>query len=220
MSRTSKRIFHVCCFSILIGASGIAMAQKETTPPNIGNVILKKFQIKVSQGVAVDGKCFYAISNTRISKCTKNSGEEISVWQADLKKKAEIHFKHLNSGTVVAGKLYCAHSRFPISPNDCTVGIFNVKGDALEHKKTIKMPKKHGSLTWIDQRGDGSWWMCYAVYGKGKNNTTKLVKYRYDDGVFTEDRTWFFPAEVISRWGIIKNKHVPLTLPPSKKGQP
>ena len=78
----------------------------------------------------------------------------IATWQADRKEKAYEHFTHLNGGTVVEGRLYCAHSRYSVDPNDCTVEIWNVENEGLEHEETIVMPRKHGSLTWIDRDGD------------------------------------------------------------------
>ena len=60
----------------------------------------KIFPIKVTQGVAVDGGFFYAISNTRIDKCDKQTGEVVATWAADKRLAAQEHFKHLNSGAV------------------------------------------------------------------------------------------------------------------------
>ena len=161
----------------------------------------KIFPIKVTQGVAVDGGFFYAISNTRIDKCDKQTGEVVATWAADKRLAAQEHFKHLNSGVVIGNKLYAAHSRFPIAPNDSSVEIFELTSDSLKHMRTIPMPAGHGSLTWIDRHKDGSWWMCYAVYGKTKNKQTKLIKYRYEDGQFSELKTYSFPNEVVARWG-------------------
>ena len=161
----------------------------------------KIFPIKVTQGVAVDGGFFYAISNTRIDKCDKQTGEVVATWAADKRLAAQKHFKHLNSGVVIGNKLYAAHSRFPIAPNDSSVEIFELTSDSLKHMRTIPMPAEHGSLTWIDRHKDGSWWMCYAVYGKTKNKQTKLIKYRYEDGQFSELKTYSFPNEVVARWG-------------------
>jgi len=161
----------------------------------------KIFPIKVTQGVAVDGGFFYAISNTRIDKCDKQTGEVVATWAADKRLAAQKHFKHLNSGTVVGAKLYAAHSRFPSAPNDCSVEIWDISGKGLDHVQSIHMPAGHGSLTWIDRHKDGSWWMCYAVYGKTKNKQTKLIKYRYEDGQFSELKTYSFPNEVVARWG-------------------
>ena len=169
-------------------------------PSSQANTVLKKIPVKASQGVAVDEKYFYAISNTRITKHDKLTHEKLATWQAKGEKYK--HFKHLNSGTVIEGKLYCAHSRFSVDPNDCSVEIWNVQGKGLEYEATIAMPRKHGSLTWIDRSSDGFWWMCYAVYGVN-NHKTKLVKYRFVNNEFIEIDTWFFPAEVVEKWGLM-----------------
>ena len=156
---------------------------------------------KVNQGVAVDATYFYAISNTRIAKCDKETSKVIATWQADRKNDAYSHFKHMNSGTVVDGRLYCAHSRYGVDPNDNSIEIWNVEGERLDHERTIRLPKKYGSLTWIDRDRDDAWWMCYAVYGKTKNKATTLVKYQYRDGTFVEVSSWRFPDEVTRHWG-------------------
>jgi hypothetical protein len=165
------------------------------------NKTLKKFPLKVSQGVAVDADFFYAINNTKVVKCDKETGKVVATWEADKKDKVQAHFKHLNSATVIDGKLYGAHSRFPFDPDDCSVEIWDVSDKKLKHLKTIKLPRKYGSLTWIDQHSDGSWWMCFAVYGKNENKATRLVKYTYQDEQFKELESWTFPKEVLSHWG-------------------
>ena len=165
------------------------------------NMVVRQFAIKANQGAAVDRDYLYAISNTRIEKCDKQSGKVVAAWQANRKLAAQKHFKHLNSGMVFEGRLYCAHSRFPVAPNDCSVEIFNLEGETLKHVETIPMPAKHGSLTWIDRREDGTWWMCYAVYGKKNNSETRLIQYSYEDGKFIEQAGYSFPAEVVSKWG-------------------
>lgn len=167
------------------------------------NSLLKTFPVKASQGVAVDGKYFYAISNTMITKHDKETGLQIAVWEANTKDAELTHFQHMNSGTVIDGKLYCAHSRFPIAPNDNSVEVFKVNGKTLKHEATIPMPSEHGSLTWIDKRNDDTWWMCFAVYGKSENRKTKLVKYRHENGKFIEQKSWFFPEEVVAKWGVM-----------------
>lgn len=186
-----SRTFIFLALSVLIGTSAIA---GDETPP-------KKFPVKASQGVAVDSKYFYAISNIKITKHDKTTGAQIAVWEANSKKPGQAHFKHMNSATVIDGKLYAAHSRFPIAPNENTVEIFSLDEKNLTHESTIRMPGDHGSLTWIDRKSDGSWWMCFAVYGKPANKKTKLVKYRFEDGRFTEQRTWTFPEETVAKWG-------------------
>ncbi len=165
------------------------------------NKTLKKFPFRVSQGVAVDAHFFYAINNTKVVKCKKETGAVVATWVANKKEKAYAHFKHLNSATVVDGKLYGAHSKYGSDPGDCSVEIWDVSEMRLNHIKTLKLPRKYGSLTWIDQHSDGSWWMCYAVYGKNENKATRLVKYKYQDQKFTELESWTFPEKVVSHWG-------------------
>lgn len=199
MTEATKRFHRLCCYALWI--AGSVAAQNANALPETGNDVLKEFPVKASQGVAVDAKWFYAISNTKISKHDKQSGEWIADWKADHANKAQSHFKHLNSGTAVGNKLYCAHSRFPLAPNDCTVEVFDVSGKTLRHEATIPMPGNHGSLTWIDQSKDGAWWMCYAIYGKDRNRKTKLVKYSREGGKFIAVREWFFPQEAVAGWG-------------------
>ena len=190
----------------LIGYAGLffipcLMASVSVSPSSGSqNIVIKRFPSEANQGVAVDEKYYYAISNTKIKKCEKETGKVIATWQADKKIKTYEHFQHMNSGTVVDGMLYCAHSRYGIDPNDNTVEVWNVKNELLEHNKTIHIPRKHGSLTWVDKHHDGSWWMCYAVYGKTKNKNTKLVKYQYKNNEFIEVKSWFFPKRVIDNW--------------------
>ncbi len=164
------------------------------------NSQLKTFPIKASQGVAVDSKHFYAISNTRITRHDKETGALISTWEANKKEPSQAHFTHMNSASVIDGMLYAAHSRFPVAPNDNSVEIFHIDGDSIKHETTIRMPKDHGSLTWIDRKSDGSWWMCYAVYGKPDNQNTKLVRYDFQEGNFTEKQNWILPKETVAMW--------------------
>ncbi len=164
------------------------------------NKVIRRIPTDANQGVAVGKDYYYAISNIRITKHSKSSNRVVATWEADLSVKKFEHFKHMNSGTVVDEHLYVAHSRYKVDPNDNTIEIFNVKDDLLEHVRTVQMPRKYGSLTWID-RYNGSWWMCYAVYGNDLNRNTKLVKYEFESGEFKETSNWNFPNEVVGQWG-------------------
>ena len=162
---------------------------------------VKIFPIIASQGVAVGKDHFYAISNTSVQMCDKSNGRVLQKWKADTSQEEFSHFKHLNSGTVVGDKLYCAHSRYGVDANDCSVEIWDLAGNEMKHEKSIKMPRDHGSLTWVDMDSNGDWWMCYAVYGKIKNRQTQLVQYQYVDGDFTQKAHYFFPHSVVEHWG-------------------
>jgi len=197
VSLNRKPFYYLIAFSTLFLIPCLLVSQN--IKPK--NRVIKKVPTEANQGVAVDKNYYYAISNTRITKHNKTTDETVATWQADTNNKAFEHFKHMNSGTVIGGKLYVAHSRYNIDPNDNTIEIFNVKNELLEHEETIPMPREHGSLTWIDKHSDGSWWICYAVYGQGVNNKTKLVKYYYKNNKFVEVKDWFFPKEAIENWG-------------------
>lgn len=193
--------YHPRASSARQALAGVCLGVLLTGKLTAQNAVAAEFAIQCNQAVAVDQDSIYTISNTRIEKCDKQSGEVVAAWQADKKIAAQKHFKHLNSGAVIEDKLYCAHSRFPVAVNDCSVEIFDLEGAALKHVETIPMPAKHGSLTWIDRRDDGTWWMCYAAYGKENNSKTKLIQYSYQDGKFIEQASYNFPAEVVGKWG-------------------
>ena len=193
----------ICClvFSIFVSIPFMLKSQNSDISSSAENKVIKRIPSKANQGVAVDENYYYAISNTKITKHNKITNELVATWQADTNNQIFAHFKHMNSGTVIDGELFVAHSRYNIDPNDNTIEIFNIKNKLLMHEESIPMPRKHGSLTWIDKHPNGSWWICYAVYGEGVNKNTKLVKYQYKNKKFIEDCSWTFPDEAIKNWG-------------------
>jgi len=86
------------CYAILLLLPSVAMAEKKDA--GSGNRVLRNIPIKANQGVAVDQKYFYAISNIQIAQCDKETGKVIVTWKADKKASLYKHFQHLNSGTV------------------------------------------------------------------------------------------------------------------------
>lgn len=177
------------------------LAQKSKWLSEVKGKIIRTIPTDANQGISVDKNYYYAISNTKISKHNKLTEEKVAEWIADTGVAAYSHFKHMNSGTIVGDKLYVAHSRYKIDPNDNTIEVFKISGALLEHERTITMPRSYGSLTWVDNLDDNSWWICYAVYGKTSNRNTRLVEYRFEDEKFVEMRNWYFPEEVVNQWG-------------------
>ena len=158
--------------------------------------------VKVNQGVAVDAEYYYGISNTSVVKVRKRDDKQIARWKADKKNAKHRHFSHMNSGTVIDGMLYCAHSNNHLGLN--SMEIWDVRGEKLKHVRTIKLNsgiKTHGNLTWADKGPDGAWWVCYVFYGKGTNEKTRLFKCELNDGGFVEQDQWFFPKEIVRNWG-------------------
>ncbi|MEO9147153.1 MAG: hypothetical protein ABI237_16510 [Ginsengibacter sp.] len=145
------------------------------------------------QGVAVDGEYFYAISNFTIAKYRKSNGSFVSVW--DRGKDSII--RHLNSGVVINGKLYCANSNFPENPMVSSIEIFDTK--TMKHIGSHSFGIFAGSATWVDRKG-GFWWVVFANYNgkhssEGRDNRwTTLVKFNND---WNELESWVFPREVL-----------------------
>lgn len=130
------------------------------------------------QGVAVDQTSVYAIDNRTIGRYDKRSGERLAHWQG-LPSGA---LSHLNSGVVVDGMLYCAHSNYPGVPMLSSIEVW--RADTLEHVSSHSFGRYVGSATWIDRHED-SWWVMFAHYGgrggepgKGPEYTTLI---RFDD---------------------------------------
>lgn len=155
---------------------------------------------KAHQAVAVDESHFYVINNSEIVKYDKLTGRKISLWKDDS---GEI--KHLNSGVVIDGKLYCANSNFPEIPIASSIEIFDTR--TMQHAGNYSFGIDIGSATWIDSY-EGNWYVVFAHYpGKnsepGKDNRwTQLVKFS-PDGIRQE--SWIFPKELIEKFGNYSN---------------
>lgn len=109
------------------------------------------------QAVAVDEGCFYAIDNSTIGKYDKQTGKKIATWTAS---KFQL-IKHLNSGVVIDGKLYCAQSNYPQVPRTSSIEIWDA--ERLEHIAVQSFGIADGAANWIDYH-DGSWWVLFAHY--------------------------------------------------------
>ena len=139
-----------------------------------------------TQAVTADGKFFYAVSNRKIAKCDRAGGAELAVSEGPA--------LHLNSAVISGGKIFCAHSNYPLKPE---------KGDLrVLDPETMKLTVFHefadppGSLTWALQK-DGSWWCHFAHYGK-ENAKSVLVRY---DGGWKETGRWLYPEAFVKEWG-------------------
>lgn len=155
---------------------------------------VRKYQVsEAKQAVAVDAQYFYVINNSTILKFNKKDGQQIASWEG-----AREGIKHLNSGVVIKGKLYCANSNYPEIPMASSIEKFDAKTLQPIGSHSFGIAE-HGSLTWIDQK-DGFWWIGFAHYG-GKESSegrdvrwTSLVKY---DQEFRQLESWVFPKNII-----------------------
>jgi hypothetical protein len=183
-------LFKSVVFSFLFLANGLFLKSMGQTVTN-----LKTFEVaEAKQAVAVDQMSFYVINNSTIRRYDKGNGKLTGEWDGEKE-----GIKHLNSGVVIKGKLYCANSNYPDIPMTSSVEIFDVK--IMQHIGTHSFGiAQHGSLTWIDQK-DGYWWIGFAHYG-GKEASegrdvrwTSLVKY---DAEWRETESWVFPANLVA----------------------
>ena len=143
------------------------------------------------QAVAVDETSFYAISSREIARYQKSDGMQIKRWTVPK----ESHIRHLNSGVVIDGVLYCANSNWPATPLKNTVEVFAAK--SLKHQKTIQFPNSKGTINWIDRR-QNSWWIAFDFDGEPeKTNKTRLI--RYDDQ-WQPQATFTFPETILERF--------------------
>jgi hypothetical protein len=150
------------------------------------------------QGIAVDAQHFYAVTDLGLAKHDKKSGNLVAKW--DGPKDGPII--HLDSGVIVDGKLYAAHSNYPQEPMTSSVEIWDA--GAMEHIGTYSFGIMLGSLTWID-RHDGAWWAVFANYSRvfgpsqkpyGNTYWTTLVKF---DDQWRQLQAWTFPASILKR---------------------
>jgi hypothetical protein len=148
------------------------------------------------QGVAVDAGHFYAISNRAIEKYDARSGARLAEWRGD----EGGPIVHLNSGVVLDGLLYCAHSNYPDLPMTSSIEIFDAA--TLEHRGSHSFGVYEGSATWVDRRDD-SWWVAFANYdgrggqpGRGSAWTSVV---RFDDE-WRRVGAFAFPPELVERF--------------------
>lgn len=153
------------------------------------------------QGVAVDKESFYAVNNFAIGRYDRRSGKKLAEWKGERGGP----IIHLDSGVVIKGKLYCAHSNFPATPMLSSIEIWDAK--SLRHIESRSLGLEPGSATWIDWH-DGSWWVAYANYTgeggvPGRDNTySYLVRY---DKEFRRLGSWTYPKAMTDRWEGMSN---------------
>jgi hypothetical protein len=157
---------------------------------------LRRFPASAAQqAVAVDAGHVYVVGTRRIEKYARSGGAPLASWSA-----GERPIVHLNSGIVLEGRLYCAHSNYPGVPMLSSIEIFDAED--LTHVGSHSFGIGEGSATWVDRRDD-YWWVGFAHYdgrggepGKGPA-WTRVV--RYDDA-WRRVESWAFPEEVVRRF--------------------
>lgn len=151
---------------------------------------------EAKQGVAVDARHFYAISNNRIGKYDKRTGARVARWEGDKRL-----YPHMNSCVVDGSELVCAASNYPAVPMASTVEVFDT--GTLRHLRSQTLPPMPGSLTWIERKGKERY-AVFANYPEARGGEpghdhrwTILVKF---DAAFRATGSWHFPEDVLARF--------------------
>lgn len=179
---------------LAVALQAAAPAELAAPPAVAGFETERRYASNASQGVAVGPKDLYAVSNFKIERLDKKTGETRAEWTGE-----KARFPHINSCALIGGDLVCASSNFPATPQVSTVEIFDPV--TLAHRKSVSLGLGTGSITWVDRK-DGFWWAMFANYdAKGgepprDHRHTTLVKF---DDQWRRLEGWAMPATILER---------------------
>lgn len=141
---------------------------------------------EAKQAAAADDRFAYAIDNSVVAKYDRATGAKIATSVGAA--------KHLNSGFFWNGRLFCAHSNFPLTPEHSEIKVLDPTTMRLETFKDFG--NYGGSLTWAVREHD-EWWCNFARYG-ADNGQSFLV--RFDDQ-WQEKSRYRYPPELVAQLG-------------------
>jgi hypothetical protein len=141
-----------------------------------------------TQAAAADERNVYVISSTTVARYDRATGRLLATATTP-------DTKHLNSGFLHDGKVWCAHSNYPAMPHESDIRVYEPVTGTLTVGHVFRDPP--GSLVWCVRR-EGRWWCCFAHYGDD-NARTVLVEYE-PGGFDRERRRLSFPTKVIADW--------------------
>lgn len=191
--------------ALVLGPALAEAADPLPTKVRKAETLEKRVIPEANQGIAVDAEHYYAIDNRTIAKYRKGTGERVAVWEGP--KGGPII--HLDSGVVVDGRLYAAHSNYPEDPMTSSVEVWDVS--TMQHVDSHSFGILLGSLTWLDRRDNGEWWGTFANYNRvfGKSPLAYGNKYRTTVVRFAEDwriaEAFVLPDELVDRFEDMSN---------------
>jgi hypothetical protein len=150
---------------------------------------------EANQGVAVDRDSFYPIDNTVVARYGRSDGRFVTRWSGP----SGGLIRHLNSCLADAGRLWCAHSNYPVTPMGSSVEVFETA--TMRHVESVSLGMTEaGSLTWFDRYGDG--WIAGFAHYDG-NGGLPDRGHQFSSVVTFDDRWrrtggWLFPASVMA----------------------
>jgi hypothetical protein len=188
-----------------VAASLLCAPAAAEAPVTVRAELVASFKApEARQAVAVDDRSFYAINNRAIAKHDKKTGDRVAEWKGP----SDGPIVHLDSGVVVDGKLYAAHSNYPGWPMVSSVEIWDA--GTLRHVDSHSFGIDRGSLTWLDFH-DGIWWGAFANYNRlfggspsasGNNRNTQIVRF---DAEWRVAEAWVLPEKLLEKFGDMSN---------------
>lgn len=175
------------CLALVFAGSCLALMAEEPHASQLAYVQTGTLSApEANQAAAVDERFAYAIDNAVVAKYDRATGKRMATSSGEA--------KHLNSGFLWQGKLYCAHSNYPRKPEQSEIMFVDPASMALTSFK--RFTDNYGSLTWAVNEA-GVWWCNFAHYGTN-NAKTVLVKF---DAEWREQGIWTYPPEVVKDLG-------------------
>ncbi|WP_416908058.1 MAG: phosphodiester glycosidase family protein [Polymorphobacter sp.] len=169
------------------GLSALLPPRAAREVPRLSATMVRSYgAAEARQGVAVDATHFYAVVNTAIGKYSRATGALEARWAGP---RGGL-IRHLNSCTVVARDLVCAHSNHPEVPMSSSVEIWDTA--TLAHKASHSLGNRdEGSLTIVepyrDAGGEEGWLLGFAHYSDETGVPFKSSDY---SGLISVDRAW------------------------------
>ena len=192
--------------ALLLSVTGLQVQAQELPPVFEGRIVKTYPTFDARQAVAVDAEHFYAVNNFRITKHDRESGEALRQWDGVSEDTGPL--VHLDSAMIRNGKLYAAHSNYPIWPMVSSIEVWDTKtmGHVSSHSFGIQL----GSMTWID-RHEGFWWGGFGNYDQvqsgqdhpyGETRRSQIVKM---DDQFQIVEQWAIPAALHPKMSPMSN---------------
>ncbi|NWG12225.1 MAG: hypothetical protein HXY20_01685 [Acidobacteria bacterium] len=202
--KQASRWLLLTTISVILPAAGAAQE-----PSSAGNAAarikireLRRFPAaEATQGVAVDGRHFYAVGNHSIGKYDKKNGKRTAGWECPEGRP----LIHLNSGVVHEGKLYCAHSNYPGVPMTSSIEIWDT--ESMRHIDHRSFGIYVGSATWVDFH-KGFWYVAFAHYANRAaepNRDPRWTTILQFDRAWNRLQGWVFPGALLERFAPSSN---------------
>ncbi len=172
--------------AVLLAASCIASTSSAQSAREAWRETSTLPAVEAHQAAAADEHFVYAIGSRVIGMYDRNTGQRVAGSTPAA--------THLNSGYFWQGKLYCAHSNYPATPERSE--IFVVDPSIMQLREFHHFAKQPGSLTWA-VRHDDAWWCNFAFYG-ADNGRSYLAHF---DDEWQEQARWTYPAALVARLG-------------------